>query len=113
MVESMLIFCYYGEIHAHFCVLGWDVGDFGWNYGGMWVVRGGFMGEKLLHGDQERVVRVSPSHTPTLSTPCKSMHLCMKRSSPHASMPVSFSCPFQFNALVQSSKFAKKVLKPW
>ena len=62
MVESMLIFCYYGEIHAHFCVLGWDLGDFGWNYGGMWVVRGGFMGEKLLHGDQECVVRVSPDH---------------------------------------------------
>merc|ERR1712173_579690 len=26
------------------------------------------------------------------------MHLCMKRSSPHASMPVSFSFPFQFKA---------------
>merc|ERR1719288_683061 len=29
------------------------------------------------------------------------MHLCMKRSSPQASMPVSFSFPFQFKALVQ------------
>merc|ERR1712038_1151078 len=36
------------------------------------------------------------------------MHLCMKRSSPHASMPVSFSFPFQFKALVQSSKIAKE-----
>merc|ERR1719189_403691 len=41
------------------------------------------------------------------------MHRCMKRSSPQASMPVSFSFPFQFKALVQSSRFAKKVLKPW
>merc|ERR550532_1867036 len=26
------------------------------------------------------------------------MHLCMKRSSPQGSMPVSFSLPFQFKA---------------
>merc|ERR1719499_1152833 len=38
------------------------------------------------------------------------MHLCMKRSSPHASMPVSFSFPFQFKAWVQSSKFAVAVV---
>lgn len=64
-------------------------------------------GLKALH--IESVVR---SNTLTLSTPCKSMHLCMKRSSPHASIPVSFSFPFQFKAFSQSSRFAKKVLKP-
>merc|ERR1719210_3190301 len=41
------------------------------------------------------------------------MHLRMKRSSPHGSMPVSFSEPFQFKAETQSSKFARKVLNPW
>merc|ERR1712107_635605 len=40
------------------------------------------------------------------------MHLCMKRSSPQASIPVSFSFPFQFNAFVQSSMLAKNVLDP-
>merc|ERR1719262_560809 len=40
------------------------------------------------------------------------MHLCMKRSSPQASIPVSFSFPFQFKALVQSSRLAKNVLNP-
>merc|ERR1719273_790331 len=40
------------------------------------------------------------------------MHRCMKRSSPQASMPVSFSFPFQFRAFVQSSMLAKKVLNP-
>merc|ERR1719262_1377346 len=33
------------------------------------------------------------------------MHLCMRRSSPHASIPVSFSRPFQFKAATQSSRF--------
>ena len=41
---------------------GWESIDVRLNYGGMWVVRGGFMDEKLLHGDQECVVRVSPDH---------------------------------------------------
>merc|ERR1719499_191527 len=41
------------------------------------------------------------------------MQRCMKRSSPQASMPVSFSRPFQFKAFVQSSRFARKVLNPW
>merc|ERR1711897_88811 len=40
------------------------------------------------------------------------MHLCMKRSSPQASMPVSFSFPFQFKAPTQSSMFERKVLNP-
>merc|ERR1719188_2968178 len=40
------------------------------------------------------------------------MHLCMKRSSPQASIPVSFSCPFQFKAFVQSSMLAENLLNP-
>merc|ERR1719411_1088935 len=41
------------------------------------------------------------------------MHLCMKRSSPHASMPVSFSFPFQFKAWVQvHAPLHEKVLSP-
>ena len=60
-------------MHAHLCVFmvkfmpilvfwEWKPGDFRWDHGGMWVVRGGFMGEKLLHGDQECLARVSPDH---------------------------------------------------